>query len=216
MLEMTHPRGLAPGTVRRGRNLRHSEAAGRNAKRRKRRESDILYGPPSPPGRVARAKSSTSVQGRAPADVLRSNPPTTSQGVFSLSTTAQRNLAAAQWSPNGGQLGSPDLTAPGNQVFGLNVFSQAAQRAHLPEPVLARLTLTLEKGEPLDLELADGVATAMRAWAMERGATHYTHWFQPLTGSTAEKHDSFYSPAGDGSAISEFSGKDLVRGEPDA
>jgi glutamine synthetase len=133
-----------------------------------------------------------------------------------LSTTAQRNLAAAQWSPNGGQLGSPDLTAPGNQVFGLNVFGQAAQRAHLPKSVFARLTRTLEKGEPLDLELADGVAAAMRAWAMERGATHYTHWFQPLTGSTAEKHDSFYSPAGDGSAISEFSGKDLVRGEPDA
>jgi glutamine synthetase len=133
-----------------------------------------------------------------------------------LSTTAQRNLAAAQWSPNGGQLGSPDLTAPGNQVFGLNVFGQAAQRAHLPKSVFARLTRTLEKGEPLDIELADGVAAAMRAWAMERGATHYTHWFQPLTGSTAEKHDSFYSPAGDGSAISEFSGKDLVRGEPDA
>ncbi|HEY0632442.1 MAG TPA: glutamine synthetase III [Thermoleophilaceae bacterium] len=133
-----------------------------------------------------------------------------------MSTTAQRNLAAAQWSPNGGQLGSPDLTAPGNQVFGLNVFGQAAQRAHLPKSVFARLTRTLEKGEPLDLELADGVAAAMRAWAMERGATHYTHWFQPLTGSTAEKHDSFYSPAGDGSAISEFSGKDLVRGEPDA
>src|SRR4051812_3709276 len=66
------------------------------------------------------------------------------------------------------------------------------------------------------LDLADGVASAMRSWAMERGATHYTHWFQPLTGSTAEKHDSFYSPAGDGSAITEFSGKDLVRGEPDA
>jgi len=133
-----------------------------------------------------------------------------------LSTTAQRNLAAAQWSPNGGQLGSPDLTVPSNQVFGLNVFGQAAQRTHLPKSVYARLSLTLEKGEPLDLELADGVAAAMRAWAMERGATHYTHWFQPLTGSTAEKHDSFYSPAGDGSAISEFSGKDLVRGEPDA
>jgi glutamine synthetase len=133
-----------------------------------------------------------------------------------LSTTAQRNLAAAQWSPNGGQLGSPDLTAPANQVFGLNVFGQGAQRAHLPKSVYARLSRTLEKGEPLDLELADGVAAAMRAWAMERGATHYTHWFQPLTGSTAEKHDSFYSPAGDGSAISEFSGKDLVRGEPDA
>jgi glutamine synthetase len=133
-----------------------------------------------------------------------------------LSTTAQRNLAAAQWSPNGGQLGSPDLTAPANQVFGLNVFGPAAQRTHLPKSVYARLKRTLEKGEPLDLELADGVASAMRSWSMERGATHYTHWFQPLTGSTAEKHDSFYSPAGDGSAITEFSGKDLVRGEPDA
>jgi glutamine synthetase len=133
-----------------------------------------------------------------------------------LSTTAQRNLAAAQWSPNGGQLGSPDLTAPANQIFGLNVFGPAAQRTHLPKSVYARLKRTLDKGEPLDLELADGVASAMRSWAMERGATHYTHWFQPLTGSTAEKHDSFYSPAGDGSAITEFSGKDLVRGEPDA
>ena len=133
-----------------------------------------------------------------------------------MSTTAQRNLAAAQWSPNGGQLGSPDLTAAANQVFGLNVFGPAAQRTHLPKSVYARLKLTLDKGEPLDIELADGVASAMRSWAMERGATHYTHWFQPLTGSTAEKHDSFYSPAGDGSAITEFSGKDLVRGEPDA
>jgi glutamine synthetase len=133
-----------------------------------------------------------------------------------LSTTAQRNLRAAQWSPNGGQLGSPDLTAPANQVFGRNVFGPAAQRTHLPKSVYARLLRTLQKGEPLDLELADGVASAMRSWAMERGATHYTHWFQPLTGSTAEKHDSFYSPAGDGSALSEFSGKDLVRGEPDA
>ena len=133
-----------------------------------------------------------------------------------MSTTAQRNLAAAQWSPNGGQLGSPDLTAAANQVFGLNVFGPAAQRTHLPKSVYARLKRTLEKGEPLDIELADGVASAMRSWAMERGATHYTHWFQPLTGSTAEKHDSFYSPAGDGSAITEFSGKDLVRGEPDA
>jgi glutamine synthetase len=132
------------------------------------------------------------------------------------STTAQRNLAAAQWSPNGGSLGSIDLTVPSNQIFGQNVFGPAAQQQHLPRSVYKRLQLTLEKGEPLDLELADGVASAMRAWAMERGATHYTHWFQPLTGSTAEKHDSFYAPAGDGTAISEFSGKDLVRGEPDA
>src|ERR687886_3054979 len=132
------------------------------------------------------------------------------------STTAQRNLAAAQWHPNGGSLGSLDLTEPSNQIFGQNVFGPAAQRQHLPRSVFQRLVRTLEQGEPLDMELADGVASAMRAWAMERGATHYTHWFQPLTGSTAEKHDSFYVPAGDGSAISEFSGKDLVRGEPDA
>src|SRR4051812_25785010 len=216
MVEMTHPLGFAPPGTREAALCDIPQRRPRRASARKRDESDILYVPPSPPGRVARAKSSTSVQGRATADGLRSNPPTTSQGVFSLSTTAQRNLAAAQWSPNGGQLGSPDLTEPTNQVFGINVFGQAAQRAHLPKSVYARLTLTLEKGEPLDLELADGVAAAMRAWAMERGATHYTHWFQPLTGSTAEKHDSFYSPAGDGSAISEFSGKDLVRGEPDA
>src|SRR3954467_7952560 len=73
---------------------------------------------------------------------------------LSLSTTAQRNLAAAQWSPNGGQLGSPDLTAPANQVFGLNVFGPAAQRTHLPKSVYARLKRTLDQGEPLDLQLA--------------------------------------------------------------
>jgi glutamine synthetase len=131
-------------------------------------------------------------------------------------TTAQRNLAAAQWQPNGSRMGSIDLTEPANQIFGLNVFGPAAQRQHLSRSLYTRLQRTLEKGEPMDVELADGVASAMKAWAMERGATHYTHWFQPLTGSTAEKHDSFYAPAGDGTAISEFSGKDLVRGEPDA
>ena len=108
-----------------------------------------------------------------------------------ISTTAQRNLAAAQWSSNGGSLGSLDLTDASNQIFGQNVFGPVAQREHLPRSTFARLQRTLEKGEPLDVELADGVAAAMRAWAMERGATHYTHWFQPLTGSTAEKHDSF-------------------------
>src|SRR3954453_20969893 len=120
MVEMPHPAKFAPPG------------------RRRRPGSDILYRPLSPRGRIRRRKSSTAVQGHQPADVLRSNPPTTSQGVFSLSPPAQRNLAAAQWSPNGGQLGSPDLTAPGNQVFGLNVFSQAAQRAHLPKSGFAR------------------------------------------------------------------------------
>src|SRR5690606_24857548 len=78
------------------------------------------------------------------------------------------------------------------------------------------LKKTLAVGEPLDSTLADSVAQAMKDWAMERGATHYTHWFQPLTNLTAEKHDSFYSPTGDGSAIAEFSGKELIQGEPDA
>ncbi|MEA2374075.1 MAG: glutamine synthetase, partial [Thermoleophilaceae bacterium] len=130
--------------------------------------------------------------------------------------TALRNLTAAQWTPNGHALGSPDLTVAENVRFGESVFNRAAQQARLPEGVYARLERTLDRGEPLDLDLADGIAAAMRAWAMERGASHYTHWFQPLTGSTAEKHDSFFTPLGDGTAISEFSGKDLVRGEPDA
>jgi glutamine synthetase len=133
-----------------------------------------------------------------------------------LTTTAQRNLTAAQWSRNGNALGTPDLTVPANQVFGVNVFSAAAQRQHLPKSVYARLQMSLERGELLNVELADAVAAGMRKWAMERGASHYTHWFQPLTGSTAEKHDSFFGPLGDGTAITEFSGKDLIRGEPDA
>src|SRR3954454_10973399 len=131
-------------------------------------------------------------------------------------TSQQRNLLAARWSPNGHAMGANDLTTFGSELYGSNVFSTAVQRQYLPKSAFAQLTRTLERGESLEPGLADGVAAAMRAWAMERGATHYTHWFQPLTGSTAEKHDSFYSPAGDGSAISEFSGKDLVRGEPDA
>ena len=102
-----------------------------------------------------------------------------------MSITAQRNLTAAQWSHNGDALGTADLTAPANQVFGINVFGPAAQRQHLPKSVYARLELPLAGGELLDDELADAVASAMRKWAMEQGASHYTHWFQPLTGSTA-------------------------------
>ena len=128
----------------------------------------------------------------------------------------QQNVTAAQWSPNGAALGSPDLTVAGNQVFASNVFSPALQRQRLPKHVYKALARTLEQGEALDTSLADAVALAMKDWAMERGATHYTHWFQPLTGSTAEKHDSFYAPVGDGTAIGEFSGKELIQGEPDA
>jgi glutamine synthetase len=123
---------------------------------------------------------------------------------------------AAQWHPNGGALGTTDLTAPGAQVYGANVFSPIVQRQRLPKAVYKRLQEALETGAPLDPELADAVAAAMKEWAMEKGATHYTHWFQPLTGSTAEKHDSFYAPTGDGTAIADFSGKELIQGEPDA
>jgi glutamine synthetase len=128
----------------------------------------------------------------------------------------QPKVTAAQWSANGSALGTVDLTAPGNQIFGSNVFTPAEQRARLPKEVYKRLQKTLEAGEPLDPSLADAVAAAMKDWALERGATHFTHWFQPLTGLTAEKHDSFYSPTGEGTAIAEFSGKELIQGEPDA
>ncbi len=128
----------------------------------------------------------------------------------------QQNVLAAQWAPNGGALGAPDLTLSDNQVFGANVFSRAVQRQRLSSDVFKRLQRTLARGEALDTSLADSVALAMKEWAMERGATHYTHWFQPLTGSTAEKHDSFYAPTDEGTAIAEFSGKELIQGEPDA
>jgi glutamine synthetase len=105
---------------------------------------------------------------------------------------------------------------PSNQVFGANVFSTDVQRARLPKHVFKALQTSLAKGETLDTALADSVAQAMKGWALEKGATHFTHWFQPLTGMTAEKHDSFYGPTGDGNAIAEFSGKELIQGEPDA
>ena len=130
--------------------------------------------------------------------------------------TRQHNITAAQWSPNGGSLGVVDLTQPSNYPFGEDVFSEAVQRQRLPKDAYRRLQQMLEQGEPLDASLADAVALAMKEWALEKGATHYTHVFQPLTGLTAEKHDSFFSPAGDGVALAEFSGKELIQGEPDA
>jgi glutamine synthetase len=128
----------------------------------------------------------------------------------------QQNVTAAQWNSNGGALGAPDLTSPDNQIFGLNVFSPAVQRQRLPKDVFKRLSHTLAKGEALDTSLADAVAIAMKEWALEKGATHYSHVFQPLTGLTAEKHDSFYGPTGEGTALAEFSGKELIQAEPDA
>jgi glutamine synthetase len=126
------------------------------------------------------------------------------------------NVESAQWAPNGASLGTTDLTQPSANVFGANVFSPIVQRQRLPKATYRQLQETLERGGALDPALADAVASAMKEWAMERGATHFTHWFQPLTGSTAEKHDSFYAPTGDGNAIAEFSGKELIQGEPDA
>jgi glutamine synthetase len=133
-----------------------------------------------------------------------------------MARTRQQNVTAAQWHSNGAALGASDLTAPGSYPFGDNVFSLDAQRKRLPKDVFKRLQATLHRGEALDPSLADAVANAMREWAMEKGATHFTHWFQPLTGSTAEKHDSFYAPTSEGTAIAEFSGKELIQGEPDA
>ncbi len=102
------------------------------------------------------------------------------------------------------------------EMFGCMVFGDSAMKERLPEEVYATLRRTIRRGAPLDLEIANPVADAMRAWAMERGATHYTHWFQPLNGITAEKHDSFIEPASDGQVIMKFSGRALVRGESDA
>ena len=103
------------------------------------------------------------------------------------------------------------------EIFGQNAFNDAVMRARLPKPIYKKLKKTIEEGEELDSSVADVVAHAMKEWAIERGATHYSHWFQPLTGVTAEKHDSFISaPTPEGKVIMEFSGKELIKGEPDA
>src|SRR3954466_4352903 len=101
-------------------------------------------------------------------------------------------------------------------LYGVNVFSEEVQRERLPKPVFRALQKTIRQGAPLDPQIADAVASAMKDWAIEKGATHFTHQFQPMTGLTAEKHDSFLQPTADGKALLEFSGKELVRGEPDA
>ena len=102
------------------------------------------------------------------------------------------------------------------EIYGSKVFNEHVMKERLPSATYKSLEKTLHKGAPLDIEVANVVASVMKRWAMELGATHYTHWFQPLTGITSEKHDGFVTPVGDGTAIMEFSGKELVRGEPDA
>src|SRR6266436_2000187 len=121
--------------------------------------------------------------------------------------------AIRDWSVTDGKE-KHDARVPGS--FGSLVFNDEVQQARLPKAVYHALRRTMTHGEPLDVSAADAVAKAMKEWAVEHGATHYTHWFQPLTGITAEKHDSFLQMTGDGRAVLEFSGKELVKGEPDA
>ena len=101
------------------------------------------------------------------------------------------------------------------EIFGSLVFNETVMKDRLPKDVYKALQNTIKNGEPIDLKVANVVANAMKDWAIEHGATHFTHWFQPMTGITAEKHDSFISPTDDGKVIMEFSGKELVKGEPD-
>ena len=102
------------------------------------------------------------------------------------------------------------------EIFGSAVFNDGEMKARLPEDTYKALKKTIREGKSLDISIANDVANAMKDWAVERGATHFTHWFQPLTGITAEKHDSFITPTGKGKVIMEFSGKELIKGESDA
>ena len=133
-------------------------------------------------------------------------------GSSNLRFEALKAVAASRYQLNRIDFRTVHIT----QHFGVNVFSEEVQRARLPKPVFKALQKTIRRGEELDPTLADAVANAMKDWAIEKGATHYTHLFQPMTGLTAEKHDSFLTPTGTGSAIVEFSGKELIKGEPDA
>jgi len=132
------------------------------------------------------------------------------------STTARSAAIAAVTNP---KVLAPRVnfkTTPFKEVFAANVFNEEVQRERLPKHIFKKLQQTIKKGVPLDPSIADAVASAMKDWAVEKGATHFTHIFFPMTGVTAEKHDSFVSPTGDGKAILEFSGKELTQGEPDA
>ena len=124
-------------------------------------------------------------------------------------------LSATKYTSNGNGKATP---APMDieKIFGENTFGLEQMKSRLPKTAYRSLLATIENGQPLDPSVADAVALAMKEWAWERGVTHYTHWFQPLTGQTAEKHDSFITPNRGGGAIAEFSGKDLIQGEPDA
>jgi glutamine synthetase len=119
-----------------------------------------------------------------------------------------------EWSKSAVKSATPLPQA--TEIFGSLTFNEQVQRQRLPRDVFKALRQTVSQGVPLDGSAANVIAAAMKDWAMEHGASHYTHWFQPLTGITAEKHDSFLAPASDGRAVAEFSGKELIQGEPDA
>lgn len=123
--------------------------------------------------------------------------------------------AAKRWSPESAANGAA-TTMDVEKIFGENTFGLKEMKARLPKSVYKALLATIENGQELDPSVADAVALAMKEWALEKGATHFTHWFQPLTGSTAEKHDSFITPNQGGGAVIEFSGSELIQGEPDA
>ena len=122
------------------------------------------------------------------------------------------------WSLNEGRASTSNGKSNGKAVdaYASLVFNDKMQQDRLPKPAYRALRATITRGEPLDVATGDAVATALKEWAVEHGATHYTHWFQPMTGITAEKHDSFFSPTNQGTAIMEFRGKELIKGEPDA
>src|SRR6187549_3735556 len=124
---------------------------------------------------------------------------------------ATRNII--EWSKT---VAKPTSRPKATDIFGSLTFNDDTQRRLLPRDVYKALRRTIVNGEPLDPAVADVVASAMLDWAIEHGATHYTHWFQPLTGITAEKHDAFITPTIEGRAVAEFSGKELIQGEPDA
>jgi glutamine synthetase len=120
--------------------------------------------------------------------------------------------AARNWKPGENGVQNMQIT----EIFGENTLSLDGLKERLPKNVWIELNKTITEGQPLNMSVADAVAVAMKDWATEKGATHYTHWFQPLTGATAEKHDSFITPNRGGGAVAEFSGKELIQGEPDA
>ena len=133
---------------------------------------------------------------------------------MSLSTIRQDAVADIhRWQDNLAKL--PPAKRP-QDIFGEDVFSERVMRERLPKTVFKAVMRTMQYGEPLDLDAANAFANAIKDWAVDRGATHYTHWFQPLTDLTAEKHDAFISPTADGKVIMEFSGAELIMGEPDA